>query len=212
MDGNHPTNEKATWFVFSLGVIAILIMLGHYLSPTFKKMRSETVAAAKQAVETTQPVFGHYRVYILYKVPECVVKYEIELRERSGQFHRINKSKTALLAFQPPDEHDFRYVSNDGCAGQTWFNKMIGTITTEFSGGGNFARDDKNSDIKAFQTARQFGANWIFQQESSTRNLKMIDSSSPDGFVALEADLREITNEDFMIDDSGDPKVSEKSK
>ncbi len=163
--GNHPENNRSA-FLLSVVIICafgIFIYQAIHLNQILNEESSIEEDHIKKSdinIEEKVEIIILER-YILYKVPECLVDYEIEIRKMLNQDKYFNVNKRIVWDIAPPSDVEMRsvkHLSNKECFGDI---KMIGIFTFEYD---NLKVLEPQLIAKMFNEAETAGANWVYKQ------------------------------------------------
>lgn len=171
--GNHPENNKSDFLLRVIIICAFAIFIyqaipyGNQILDKKPPVEEDHIKKSDINIEESTVVIVFER-YILYKVPECLVDFEIEIRKMLNQDKYFNVNKRIVWDIAPPSDVEMRsvkYLSNKECFGDI---KMIGIFTFEYN---NLKVLEPQLITKMFNEAETVGANWVYKQTPTIQRI-----------------------------------------
>lgn len=167
----HPENKKSDFLLNIIIICAFAIFIYHaipFLHQTLdeKPPVEEDYIIKKGNINIEEnTVLIVLERHILYKVPECLIDFEIKLRRSLDQDRYFDDSRRIVWDISPPTnvemrlvKHFVRHLDNKKCSGDI---KMVGIVAFEYD---SLEVLDPQLIAKMFNEAETAGANWIYKQ------------------------------------------------
>ncbi len=167
----HPENNRSDFLLFVIIICAFGIFIYHVIpflhQPLDEKPPFEEDYIIKKGninIEEKTVLIALER-YILYRVPECLIDFEIKLRRSLDQDRYFDDSRQIVWDISPPAYVEMRIIKqfvknldNKECSGDI---KMLGVFTFEYD---SLKVLEPQLIAKMFNEAETAGANWVYKQ------------------------------------------------
>ena len=166
-----PTNNRSKWvailLIIVLGVAFSYPYIFDYLMRPEKPamvsngkrgivIEKKYYSPGKYRFSKTEQVLAFQHYYRLYKVPQCLMDYEISMRKDLGHYDRLNRDQTIMQWPSAPTKSDFvtvQQLTDSDCEVKIEF---IGTLRVTFQK----EETKEKAREKVFELSKKSGANW----------------------------------------------------
>ena len=172
--GNHPENNRSDFLlrVIIVCAFAIFIYQGipfllHQIIDEKRLVEEDHIKKSDVNIEEKIVIIALDR-HILYKVPECLIDFEIEIRKMLNQDKYFNVNKRIVWDIAPPSDVEMRsvkHLNNKECFGDI---KMLGIFTSEYD---NLEVLESQLIAKMFDEAETIGGNWVYREATQLQRV-----------------------------------------
>lgn len=172
--GKHPENNRSDFLLRVIIICAFAIFIYQGIPFLLHQLIDEKPPVEEDHIKKSdvnikeKTVYISFERHILYKVPECLVNFEIEIRKMLNQDIYFDESKLIVWDIAPPSDAEMRsvkHLSNKECFGDI---KIVGIFTFEYDSAKVL---EPQLLAKMFNEAETVGGNWVHKQSTQLQRV-----------------------------------------